>query len=194
MGLLSGVGKLFRGVAGDLFGADEAAEASRQASEAQQAAIGQGISRIDEAYAPFMPIRQDAATGFGQLLNTGQSNLMTQIQQALGQGQGEAITRTLGAQGRSLSGALPRAMADMEGQNYLKSLGAAQGVYGMGLGLPTGAESIAQLLGAQGQAKAGGILGAEQAYQSATGQLFNLASMLGGAAMGGGFGGGAPKI
>lgn len=175
MGLLSGVSKLFRGVAGDLFGADDAAKASMEASAAQQAAIGQGIQRIDQAYAPFQPLREQAAGGYGALLQTGQSPLLSQIQAALGQGQGEAITRALSAQGRSQTGALPRAMADMSGQNYLSALGSTQNLYNVGLGLPTGAEQIAQLLEQQGAAKAGGILGAEQAQQAGLGLVLGLA-------------------
>jgi hypothetical protein len=206
-------------IGGALGGAFEGSESVNQASGAQQQAAQGGIDeqrrQFDAVQKLLQPYTQAGAGALAQqqaLLGMGTPEAQQQAINALQSGpqfqalqqQGENsilqnASATGGLRGGNVQGALaqfrPALLSSLIDQQYsrlggLASLGqnAAAGVGNAGMSTGT---NIATLLGRQGQAQAGGILGQQSALTGGINQAFGAVQGAGGFGklFGGGFGG-----
>lgn len=185
-----------RNIISDVFGGDDAAAASLQASEAQTAAQREALEYLQSVDEPLLGLRDEALpllAGFYGLGDAStQQQIIDQVQsspfyQANLEDMEQSILRNAAATGGLRSGAAQEALADAQTR-------ALQGATGQFLG---GLQNFAnpnltvlpqaQIMQDIGQTQAQGIVGAEQGRQAAFGQ--GLQTIIGGvsAATGGGF-------
>lgn len=211
MSLFSSFRNAIGGLIGDFTGASQAADAATQAAATQAGAFQAGINRQDrqfditqQNFAPFLRSGQRAVGGMGDLAGLNgteaQAAAIAAIQggpqfSALQQTGQDAIlanaSATGGLRGGNTQGALaqfsPQLLSSLINQQF-SQLGGLAGI-GSGAGATLGnlgagnAQTIAQLLGQQGAATAGGQIAQGGVNQAAMGSLFKL----GGAYLGGGF-------
>lgn len=213
--LLPGIGGV---IGAGLGGAIEGEEAVGQASQAQQQSAQAGIDEqrrqfdaIQKLLQPYVQAGTGALTQQQALLGMGtpgaQQQAITALQgspqfQALQQQGENAILQyasaTGGLRGGNVQGALaqfrPQLLSSLIEQQYGRLGGMAelgqQSAAGVGnAGMSTGS-NIATLLGRQGQAQAGGILGQQGALTGGLGQAFGAIDRAGG--LGKLFGGSSP--
>ncbi len=184
--------------ADDPFGKEAGADAARDAGREQAAAYGLGIDEqrrqfdaVQALLAPFINAGRSALPGLES--GAGVEGFSERIRALLSGGalqplvdeRTRAVQQQLAAGGLTRSGAGIRAAAGVPTdialaieealygrQANLVNLGqsSAVGQANIGSNLST---TISQLLGQQGEARAGGIIGAQQARSAATGQMVN---------------------
>jgi len=191
-----------------LGGAIEGGEAVGEASQAQQQSVQAGIDeqrrQFDEITKLLAPYREAGVGAIGQqqaLLGLGAPGAQQQAIEALQsspqfqalQQQGEnAILQnasaTGGLRGGNVQGALaqfrPALLSSLISQQYerlggLTNVGQASAARQAAFGQQTGA-NVANLMGQQGQAQAGGILGQQQALTGGINQAFGAIQGAGG--------------
>ncbi len=188
MGMFSFIGDIF----GDITGANDAADASREASAQNLAFQQQGLDYLKEVQQPVLDIRNQALPalyGFYDPTNpSGQADFVQGVQQSpfyesmIQQGE-EAVLRNQAATGGLRSGTTQQNLA-RNSQGVLQGL-VNQQLQGLGsfAQTPINAGQIANQYGQMGQAAAQGALGAAQAQQAGMGQLLGLGEgLLSGAA------------
>lgn len=174
-----------RNAISDIVGGGDAADATLQAAQAQEGLQREALDYLRQIDQPLLDVRQEALPqlagffGFGPQAETAQTEMVERIQSSpffdfnLQQAE-EAILRNQAATGGLRSGATQRALGESAmnlSQNLLgqQLQGAQQFAFP-----PLSAGQQAGILQGIGQTQAQGILGAEQARQSAFGQGLGL--------------------
>ncbi len=191
------------GVTGDITGATAAGEAGQAAADAQSAAAGLGIEEqrrqfdaITELMSPFVTAGTGALQAQQNLAGLGGAGAQEQAIQALLQGpQFQALTQqseeallqnasaTGGLRGGNTQGALAQLRPQMLSQLIESQYGKLGGLTQLGQSAAAGQASagqqtgtnIANLLGQQGAAQAGGLMAQGNVQQQAFGNIMSVA-------------------
>lgn len=193
---------------GDPLGKDAAADATASAGRAQAAAYGRGIDEqrrqfdaVQALLAPLVGAGRDALPGLTE--GSTVEGFDARIAQILGSDTFKALIgdRTKAVQNQLANAGLMRSGAGVEAAARIPTdlaLAIEQALYGrtdnlakFGQASATGQAAIggdisgriSQLMGQQGEAIAGGIIGGQQARAAITGNLINAGTTLGAAAL-----------